>query len=104
MASSSLDPVVVGALISIREHKTIPPMNRGDLKRVGLTFRRLVRSGINYHPDVIRDLLLNDGWTEKMAIKVSDIANYEQITANEQDYPRATINRWRETGLKASNE
>lgn len=104
MATSSLDPVVVGALISLRGCNVVPPMHPSDRKQVGLTFRCLVKSGIDYHPDLIKEWLLNDGWTEKLAIKVSDISNYEKTTANQRDYPQSEIDRWREIGLTAVND
>lgn len=101
MATSSLKPAVVGALISIRANFTAPPMHPHDLKTIGLTFRRLVKSGINYHPDPVKDWLLNEGYPEEVALRVSDIAYYEQITANEGDYLASVIDTWREKGLNA---
>lgn len=98
MVAVSLDPAVVGALISLRDYDTVPPMHPSDIKRVGLTFRRLVKSGIDYHPDLIKAWLQNDGWLDAWVEKVSDIADYEQITANEPDYCERAIDGWREKG------
>ena len=104
MVAESLDPVVVGALIQLRDCNTVPPMHQSDIKQVGLTFRRLVKSGIDYHPDLIKVWLRKDGWIEECVNEVSDIAYYEQITANERDYLERAINGWREGGLTAGNE
>ena len=104
MTAESLDPVVVGALIRLRDCNTVPPMHQTDIKKVGLTFRRLVKSGIDYHPDLVTEWLQNDGWMEAWVKKVSDIADYEQITAKERDYLERTIGNWREIGLNADNE
>ena len=104
MVAESLDPVVVGALIHLRDCNTVPPMNQNDIKEVGLTFRRLVKSGIDYNPDLIKVWLRKNGWINAWVNKVSDIADYEQITANERDILEGAINRWREIGLTADNE
>ena len=98
-----LDPVVVGALVVLREFKNdfSHPM---DLRQVGLTFRRLVKSGINYHEDPIRHWLMKDGWTEEWADKVADVATYERWLADEKDLLESVIDQWRKIGLSADNE
>ena len=104
MVAEALDPVVVGALISLRECNTVPPMHPDDIEKVGLTFRRLVKSEIEYDPDLIREWLRSNGWMEAWVNKIGDIADYEQITANEEDYLPSVIDYWRKSGSNAENE
>lgn len=79
-------------------------MHQSDIAQVGRTFRRLVKSGINYHPDLVKEWLQNDGWIDAWVKKVSDIAYYEQIMANERNMREGAIDRWREIGLNSDNE
>lgn len=103
METASLDPVVVGALISLRQFRN-DVSHPNDLPRVGLTFRRLVKSGIEYDPNDIQNWLLQDGWTREEAYRVIDLADYEKYVANREDLNESVIESWRERGKAATNE
>ena len=102
MEAVSLDPVVVGALISLRHFKN-HVSHPNDLTMVGLTFRRLVKSGVEYDPNDIQKWLLQDGWTKEEAYRVIDLADYEKYVANRDDLNQSVIESWRASGEAATN-
>ena len=75
-----------------------------DVRKVGQTFRRLAKSGIEYNPELVKEWLKNDGWMDAWVNKVSDIAYYEQIMGNTQDFLEDAIDNWRREGSKADIE
>lgn len=103
MEAASLDPVVVGALISLRRFKN-NVSHPNDLPMVGLTFRRLVESCVEYDPNDIQEWLLNDGWTKEEAYRVIDLADYEMLSVSRTEPPESAISHWRDAGLAFINE
>lgn len=91
------DPAVLGALISLRavNRSMLHPHDRRDIV---LTFRRLVKSGVEYNPERIYKWLLNDGWLEDPASEARRIAKYEKDYATLKDYLETAIDYWRDKG------
>ena len=73
-------------------------LHQGDRKDIVRTFRRLVKSGIEYQPDLIHKWLLDDGWLDEPALEAKRIAEYEQEYAMLPDYLERAIDGWRDKG------
>ena len=63
-----------------------------DHRHIALTFRRLVKSGIEYNPEHIHE------WLEQPALHAKRIAEYEKDIATVKDYPASVIDDWRNKG------
>ncbi|MCY4538720.1 MAG: hypothetical protein OXE52_10875 [Chloroflexi bacterium] len=73
-------------------------MHPNDRRRIVLTFRRLIKSGVEYNPEHVHEWLLNDGWSEAPAMEAKQIAEYEQDFAMVEDFLESAIDHWRDIG------